>query len=115
VELVGRQEVERLLAAARGDRVVSPLREPVRDGARHFEGVVYDEHARTGPGHAGVPPRSAGISTTARVPRGNLGVSEIVPRWLLTISLAIASPRPVPSPFALVVKNGSRTFCTCSG
>jgi hypothetical protein len=49
----------------------------------------------------------------ARVPRGERGAMSSEPRWVLTISFAIARPSPVP-PSAFVVKNGSAARAACS-
>src|SRR3989454_7546109 len=50
----------------------------------------------------------AGSTTRKRLPLPGREVTSIRPPWSVTIPWAMASPRPVPCPGGLVVKNGSK-------
>lgn len=61
-----------------------------------------------------LPCCAIGSSMHARVPHLGLGRMVKLPRWLLALSVASASPRPAPVPAGFVVKNGSAARATCS-
>ena len=57
--------------------------------------------------HPDGPPHR-GTTTRNRLPRPGRDVTSIRPPWSVTMPWAMASPRPVPCPGGLVVKNGSK-------
>ena len=57
---------------------------------------------------SGCTPICAGRSTRTVVPRPTTDWIEIAPSAWWTIPYAVARPSPVPLPFGLVVKNGSK-------
>src|SRR5262249_19768830 len=60
-------------------------------------------------------PRATGKSMWNAAPPSRAFSTQIVPLKLSTMLATIASPRPVPFPGSLVVKNGSKIFSRSAG
>src|SRR6266478_5202255 len=74
----------------------------------HARIVVDDEDTPLHEATSAVPGSAEARKIATRVPRPGSLSTSIQPPWSVTMPCATESPRPVPSPTSLVVKNGSK-------
>src|SRR6185312_9829854 len=110
---VGRERRDGLGPVVRHPRLEAGGGQVVGDRLRHLRHVVDDERAELG--HVASPFGLAGHTTVTVVPCPGVLCTSICPAWLRTMPAAMARPSPVPSPRALVVKNGSKMAVRFSG
>src|SRR3989441_92886 len=94
------EPLERRGAVADAVHVVPLARELAHDELAQVALVVGDQEPDLA--------THAGSTTRKRLPLPGREVPSIRPPWSVTIPWAMASPRPVPCPGGLVVKNGSK-------
>ena len=112
------RDANRVVAVLRGEDAVAGRAQHERDELAHRLVVLDDEqrlaasalHARRRATAA--PPRrhatERGKSTSKRAPRWGWLSTRMCPPACSTMPYTVASPRPVPLPTSLVVKNGSK-------
>src|SRR5882724_10396169 len=105
-----RLDLEAAGTESRGDRLAHlPLVVDDEDASAHHSASHLEVHDAASAGSAG-----RGRKIEKRLPFPTSLSTSIQPPCSATIPCATASPRPVPSPIPLVVKNGSKTLARSS-